>query len=93
MKKVLEYTYMVEAEFNENKNMIHMYIYERRETDNTFVLHKAIPYVSGIDNVDTLINRWIRTFSKSDMCNMWFSTAKEGFRDELKRLLKEVEED
>ena len=93
MKKVLEYTYMVEAEFNESKNMIHMYIYERRETDNTFVIYRSIPYISGIDNIDTLISRWMRAFSKSDMCNLWFNPAKEGFREELKRLLEEIEDE
>ena len=90
MKKVLEYTYMVEAEFNKNKNMIYMRIYEKRETGNTFVQNRSIPYISSIDDVDTLINRWIRTFDKSDMCNMWFNSVKEGFREELKKLLKEI---
>lgn len=93
MKKVLEYIYMIEAEFNENKDMIYMRIYEKRETDNTFVQNRSIPYIVDRDDVDSLINRWVRTFSKSDMCNIWFNSVKEGFREELKQLLKEVEED
>lgn len=93
MKKVLEYTYMVEVKFNESKDMIYMNLYERRETGNMFLMRKSpIPYTSSIDDVDTLINRWVRTFNKSEMCSMWFNPAKEGFRDELKRLLKEVGE-
>lgn len=94
LKKVLEYTYFVEAYFNESKDIIYMDVYERRETGNMFVIRtNLIPYMEGIDDVDTLINSWLRSFSKSKMCNMWFLPAKEGFREELKKLLKENKED
>lgn len=93
MRKVLEYTYFVEAEFNKNKSMIYMNVYERRETGNTFVLpSSSISYTRGLDDVDTLINKWTMTLSNSTACSMWFVPVKEGFKEELKRLLKESEE-
>lgn len=91
MKKVLEYTYFVEASFSENKDMIYMCVYERRETGNMLVVQNStIPYVIGMGDIDILINKWIRTLDKNEMCNMWFLPAKEGFKEELKRLLKEI---
>ena len=91
MKKVSEYTYFVEASLNENKNMIYMCVYERRETGNMLVVQNStIPYIMGTGDIDILINKWVRTIDQNKMCNKWFLPAKEGFKEELKRLLKEI---
>ena len=92
LKRVLEYTYLVDAEFDDENNSIYMRIYERRETGDTSMINgSSIPYITGVDDENILINKWLRTLSKSDMCSMWFLPAKEGFREELKRLLKNNE--